>query len=184
MPNTAQADRQVPHRRRPDRRCRRPGCGRTQRHRPSSPGSKTTSSRLPRSGPRGRCRGDHRRDRESPEPVTIISIGPSQTVAAALDRRPEIARKAFFVGMQGSVFTVTAAARSRRSGMSRPTWRRPRRCSPRPGSSIYDHALGHLRTRSLFPARVFKNSSRATTAWCGRCWRTTASGPRRSESAT
>ena len=40
----------------------------------------------------------------SPEPITIISIGPSQTVAAALNRRPEIARKAFFVGMQGSVF--------------------------------------------------------------------------------
>ena len=40
----------------------------------------------------------------SPQPVTIISIGPSHTLAAALDRRPEIARKARYVGMQGSVF--------------------------------------------------------------------------------
>ncbi len=40
----------------------------------------------------------------SPQPVTIISIGPSHTLAAVLDRRPEIARRAFFVGMQGSVF--------------------------------------------------------------------------------
>ncbi len=40
----------------------------------------------------------------SPQPVTIISIGPSLTLAAVLDRRPEIARKARFVGMQGSVF--------------------------------------------------------------------------------
>jgi inosine-uridine nucleoside N-ribohydrolase len=36
-------------------------------------------------------------------PVTIISIGPSHTVAAALERRPDIAAKARFVGMQGSV---------------------------------------------------------------------------------
>ena len=41
---------------------------------------------------------------KSPEPVTIISIGPSLTLAAVLDRRPEIAHKAYFVGMQGSVF--------------------------------------------------------------------------------
>ena len=40
----------------------------------------------------------------SPEPVTIISIGPSHTVAAALKAKPRIASKAFFVGMQGSVF--------------------------------------------------------------------------------
>ena len=37
-------------------------------------------------------------------PVTIISIGPSQTVAAALQRQPGIAAKASFVGMQGSVY--------------------------------------------------------------------------------
>ncbi|MFZ1935124.1 MAG: nucleoside hydrolase [Thermoguttaceae bacterium] len=36
-------------------------------------------------------------------PVTIISIGPSHTVAAALGRQPGIAAKARFVGMQGSV---------------------------------------------------------------------------------
>lgn len=40
----------------------------------------------------------------SPEPVRIISIGPSSTVAAALQRQPDLARKAIFVGMQGSVY--------------------------------------------------------------------------------
>ena len=40
----------------------------------------------------------------SPTPVTIISIGPSNTVAAALERQPGIAAKARFVGMQGSVY--------------------------------------------------------------------------------
>jgi inosine-uridine nucleoside N-ribohydrolase len=39
----------------------------------------------------------------SPEPVTIISIGPSTTVAAALERRPDIASRATLVGMQGAV---------------------------------------------------------------------------------
>jgi inosine-uridine nucleoside N-ribohydrolase len=37
-------------------------------------------------------------------PLTIISIGPSHTVAAALERQPGIAAKARFVGMQGSVY--------------------------------------------------------------------------------
>jgi inosine-uridine nucleoside N-ribohydrolase len=40
----------------------------------------------------------------SPTPMTILSIGPSHTVAAALDRDPGIAAKAIFVGMQGSVY--------------------------------------------------------------------------------
>jgi formylglycine-generating enzyme required for sulfatase activity/inosine-uridine nucleoside N-ribohydrolase len=39
----------------------------------------------------------------SPEPLRIISIGPSHTVAAALAKDPGIAPKAIFVGMQGSV---------------------------------------------------------------------------------
>ena len=39
----------------------------------------------------------------SPQPVTVISIGPSSTVAAALERQGSIAAKAVFVGMQGSV---------------------------------------------------------------------------------
>ena len=39
----------------------------------------------------------------SPRPITIISIGPSTTVAAALEKEPGIAGKAVFVGMQGSV---------------------------------------------------------------------------------
>ncbi len=39
----------------------------------------------------------------SPRPVTLISIGPSTTVAEALRRDPAIAAKTIFVGMQGSV---------------------------------------------------------------------------------
>jgi inosine-uridine nucleoside N-ribohydrolase len=39
----------------------------------------------------------------SPQTMTLISIGPSNTVAAALDRQPGIAAKAVFVGMQGAV---------------------------------------------------------------------------------
>ena len=39
----------------------------------------------------------------SPQPVTIISIGPMANVAAALQREPRIARRARFVGMDGSV---------------------------------------------------------------------------------
>ena len=39
----------------------------------------------------------------STEPIRIISIGPSDTVAAALTKEPGIAPKAIFVGMQGSV---------------------------------------------------------------------------------
>lgn len=39
----------------------------------------------------------------SPVPITLISIGPSTTVAAALARQPAIAGKAVFVGMQGAV---------------------------------------------------------------------------------
>lgn len=40
----------------------------------------------------------------SGQPVTIISIGPSHTLAAALKAKPQIASKARYVGMQGSVF--------------------------------------------------------------------------------
>lgn len=39
----------------------------------------------------------------APQPLTIISIGPSNTVAAALEKQPDIAPKAVFVGMQGAV---------------------------------------------------------------------------------
>lgn len=39
----------------------------------------------------------------SPQPVTIVSIGPSTTVAAALKQHPDIASRATFVGMQGAV---------------------------------------------------------------------------------
>ncbi|OGD22770.1 MAG: hypothetical protein A2W03_03280 [Candidatus Aminicenantes bacterium RBG_16_63_16] len=38
-----------------------------------------------------------------PKLVTIISIGPSTTVAAALAKQPQIASRARFVGMQGAV---------------------------------------------------------------------------------
>ena len=39
----------------------------------------------------------------SPEPITLIAIGPVQNIAAALAREPRIAQKARFVGMHGSV---------------------------------------------------------------------------------
>ena len=41
--------------------------------------------------------------KESRQPISIVSIGPSHTVAAALQRDPSIAPMAIFVGMQGSV---------------------------------------------------------------------------------
>ena len=40
----------------------------------------------------------------SPEPITIIAIGPLDTLSAALEKDPSIAPKARFVGMQGSVY--------------------------------------------------------------------------------
>ena len=40
----------------------------------------------------------------SPQPVAVISIGPSHTLAAVLKRKPDVAGKACFIGMQGSVF--------------------------------------------------------------------------------
>jgi inosine-uridine nucleoside N-ribohydrolase len=39
----------------------------------------------------------------SPQPLTLICIGPMPNVAAALEREPRIARRARFVGMDGSV---------------------------------------------------------------------------------
>ncbi|MHC4459129.1 MAG: nucleoside hydrolase [Planctomycetota bacterium] len=39
----------------------------------------------------------------SPEPITVIAIGPLPNIAAALEREPGIAEKAEYVGMQGSV---------------------------------------------------------------------------------
>jgi inosine-uridine nucleoside N-ribohydrolase len=41
---------------------------------------------------------------QSPEPVTIIAVGPLPNIAAALDRKPEIAGKAKYIGMQGSIY--------------------------------------------------------------------------------
>lgn len=40
----------------------------------------------------------------SPRPITVICVGPLQTVSAALVKDPGIAPKAFFVGMHGSVY--------------------------------------------------------------------------------
>ncbi|HUC85076.1 MAG TPA: nucleoside hydrolase [Candidatus Acidoferrales bacterium] len=40
---------------------------------------------------------------QSPQPVTLICIGPAPNIAAALQREPRIARHARFVGMDGSV---------------------------------------------------------------------------------
>jgi len=39
----------------------------------------------------------------SPEPITLICIGPVPNIAAALEREPRIAQRAKFVGMHGSV---------------------------------------------------------------------------------
>jgi len=39
----------------------------------------------------------------APQPVTVIAIGPVPTLAAALERQPEMAKRARFVGMHGSV---------------------------------------------------------------------------------
>lgn len=39
----------------------------------------------------------------SPEPVTVVSIGPATNIAAALASEPEIVIRACFVGMHGSV---------------------------------------------------------------------------------
>jgi len=39
----------------------------------------------------------------SPEPVTLIAIGPVANIAAALQREPAIAERARFVGMHGSI---------------------------------------------------------------------------------
>jgi inosine-uridine nucleoside N-ribohydrolase len=38
------------------------------------------------------------------EPVTLISIGPLTNVAAALERKPDIAARAQLIGMQGSIY--------------------------------------------------------------------------------
>jgi inosine-uridine nucleoside N-ribohydrolase len=40
---------------------------------------------------------------QSPEPVTLIAIGPLPNIAAALAREPRMAQRARFVGMHGSV---------------------------------------------------------------------------------
>ena len=40
----------------------------------------------------------------SPEPVTLIAIGPLYNIAEALDRAPQIAEKVNFVGMLGSIY--------------------------------------------------------------------------------
>jgi len=39
----------------------------------------------------------------SPRPITVIAVGPLHTMAAVLERDPQIATKASFVGMHGSV---------------------------------------------------------------------------------
>ncbi|MGQ9576679.1 MAG: nucleoside hydrolase [Thermoguttaceae bacterium] len=40
---------------------------------------------------------------ESPEPITLICTGPMPNIRAALEQRPEIAQKARFIGMHGSL---------------------------------------------------------------------------------
>ncbi|MFO8013493.1 MAG: nucleoside hydrolase [Phycisphaerae bacterium] len=41
---------------------------------------------------------------ESDEPVTVIAVGPTPNLKAALEREPKIATKARFVGMHGSIY--------------------------------------------------------------------------------
>ena len=41
---------------------------------------------------------------KSSEPITVIAIGPLDTMAAVLERQPNVAGKANFVGMYGSVY--------------------------------------------------------------------------------
>ncbi len=41
---------------------------------------------------------------DSPEPVTVISIGVATNIARALERNPDIASKCCFVGMHGSIY--------------------------------------------------------------------------------
>jgi inosine-uridine nucleoside N-ribohydrolase len=40
---------------------------------------------------------------DSPEPITLICIGPVPNIGAAIEREPRIAQKARFVGMHGSI---------------------------------------------------------------------------------
>ncbi|UCC23214.1 MAG: nucleoside hydrolase, partial [Planctomycetota bacterium] len=40
---------------------------------------------------------------DSPEPITVIAVGPLPNVATALEREPRIAEKAKFIGMHGSI---------------------------------------------------------------------------------
>ena len=40
----------------------------------------------------------------SPVPITVVAVGPVQTLSAALKKDPSIAAKAHFVGMHGSVY--------------------------------------------------------------------------------
>ena len=40
---------------------------------------------------------------EAPQPITLICIGPVPNIRSALERQPEIAKRARFVGMHGSV---------------------------------------------------------------------------------
>jgi inosine-uridine nucleoside N-ribohydrolase len=48
----------------------------------------------------------------SPQPVTLICIGPMPNVAAALEREPRIVQRARFVGMDGSVRLGYAGAKT------------------------------------------------------------------------
>jgi inosine-uridine nucleoside N-ribohydrolase len=40
---------------------------------------------------------------KSPNPITVVAVGPLPNIAAALQREPKIANKASFVGMHGSI---------------------------------------------------------------------------------
>ncbi len=66
--------------------------------------------------------------KRSPRPITVVSVGPLHTMAEVLKRQPQIAAKASFVGMHGSVrrggteYNVTADIPAAQKVLSAP-WR-------------------------------------------------------------
>ncbi|MEJ5236835.1 nucleoside hydrolase [Limisphaera sp. VF-2] len=68
--------------------------------------------------------------RASPEPVTVIAIGPLPNLAAALDREPGIAPRARFIGMHGSV-------RKGYGGKPAPDAEWNVRCDPRAAQKVF-----------------------------------------------
>ena len=97
--------------------------------------------------------------RQSPEPVTLLCIGPVPNIAEALRREPAIAGNARFVGMHGSIYkgydgVATPAAEVERqvqcesaaTGIRRPL-------------GLHHHAAGHLRAGNIDRRELPENLS-------------------------